>query len=68
MIKGENNKDVYLIFDYMETDLFNLCRLDEKHHLLTDVHRKYLIYQLLKAVSGRRGEEGGGREQGSFVI
>ena len=50
VIKGENNKDVYLVFDYMETDLYNLCRLDEQHGLLQPIHKKYLCYQLLKAV------------------
>ena len=50
VIKGENNRDVYLVFDYMETDLYSLIRADEMHGILQNVHKKYLIYQLLKAV------------------
>ena len=50
VIKGENNRDIYLVFDYMETDLYNLIRADDQHKILQDVHKKYLIYQLLKAV------------------
>ena len=34
VIKGENNRDIYLVFDYMETDLYNLIRADEQHKIL----------------------------------
>lgn len=40
VIKGENNCDVYLVFDYMETDLYNLIRADEEHHILVRVKYK----------------------------
>ena len=50
VIKGENNRDVYLVFEYMETDLYSLIRADEAHGILQDVHKKYMVYQLLKAV------------------
>lgn len=28
IIKAENNKDIYLVFDYMETDLHNVIRAE----------------------------------------
>jgi len=45
-MKSENNKDLYLIFDYMETDLHLVIRAG----ILEDVHRRFIIYQLLKAL------------------
>ncbi|XP_054276561.1 mitogen-activated protein kinase 15 [Macrosteles quadrilineatus] len=42
-----NNKDIYLIFEYMETDLHNII---EKGNILKDIHRRYIVYQLLKAI------------------
>jgi len=46
VIKAENDKDIYLIFDYMETDLHTVIR----HNILEDVHKEYIIYQTLKAL------------------
>jgi mitogen-activated protein kinase 15 len=46
VIVATNNNDVYLIFELMETNLFNVIRAK----LLTDQHIKYISYQLLKAV------------------
>ena len=46
VIKAENNLDLYLIFDYMEADLFNVIRAK----ILEDIHKKYIIYQTLKAL------------------
>ena len=46
VIKAENNLDLYLIFDYMEADLFNVIRA----RILEDIHKKYIIYQTLKAL------------------
>ena len=34
VIKGENNRDMYLVFEYMETDLYSLIRADETHQIL----------------------------------
>jgi len=45
-IKADNNKDVYLIFEYMEADLHNVIA----EGILKDVHIKYIIYQLAKAL------------------
>ena len=38
--------DIYLIFEFMETDLHNVIR----GNLLADVHKKYVIYQLLNGL------------------
>lgn len=46
VIKAENNMDLYLIFEYMETDLYNVI----KANLLQDVHKRFIIYQMLKAI------------------
>lgn len=46
VIKAENDKDIYLIFDYMETDLHTVIR----HNILEEVHKEYIIYQTLKAL------------------
>jgi len=44
--KAENNKDIYLVFEYMETDLHAVIRAG----ILEDIHKQYVIYQLLKAL------------------
>ncbi|MCL4166150.1 UNVERIFIED_CONTAM: hypothetical protein GTU68_065674, partial [Idotea baltica] len=46
VIKAENNLDLYLIFEYIECDLFNAIR----DGVLNEVHKKYIIYQLAKAL------------------
>lgn len=46
VIKAENDKDIYLTFDHMETDLHAVIRAG----ILADVHKKYIIWQLLKAM------------------
>ncbi|XP_019873931.1 mitogen-activated protein kinase 15-like [Aethina tumida] len=45
--KAVNNKDIYLGFEYMETDLHNVIK---RGNILKDVHKRYIIYQLLKAI------------------
>ena len=45
-MRAENDKDIYLVFEYMETDLFNAIRGD----ILEPIHKKYIIYQILKAL------------------
>ncbi|KAA0190979.1 extracellular signal-regulated kinase 2 [Fasciolopsis buskii] len=47
VIKADNNKDIYLVFEHMETDLHNCIK---KGNVLKDVHKKYIFYQLLRAV------------------
>lgn len=46
VIKAENDRDIYLTFDHMETDLHAVIRAG----ILEDIHCKYIIYQLLKAL------------------
>lgn len=41
MYKAENDKDIYLIFEYMETDLHAVIRAN----FLEDVHKQYIMYQ-----------------------
>ena len=41
VIKAGNNKDIYLVFDFMETDLHAVIR----GNILEDVHRRYVMYQ-----------------------
>jgi len=46
VMKADNDKDIYLIFEQMETDLHAVIRAD----ILEDVHKQYIIYQLLKSL------------------
>ncbi|XP_076462548.1 extracellular signal-regulated kinase 2-like isoform X2 [Babylonia areolata] len=46
VIKAENDKDIYLVFEFMETDLHNVIK---RGNILKDVHKRYVMYQLLKA-------------------
>ncbi|KAI5756979.1 MAPK15 [Gulo gulo luscus] len=46
VIRAENDRDIYLVFESMDTDLNAvLC----KGGLLKDAHKRYIIYQLLRA-------------------
>ncbi|KAG8226949.1 hypothetical protein J437_LFUL004667 [Ladona fulva] len=44
--KAKNDRDIYLVFDYMDSDLHNVIK---KGNLLKDIHIRYIMYQLLKA-------------------
>jgi len=46
VLKAENDRDIYLVFEYMETDLHAVIRAG----ILEDIHKQYIMYQLLKAV------------------
>jgi len=46
IIKAENNKDLYLVFDHMEADLHHVIRAN----ILEEIHKQYIIYQLLKGM------------------
>jgi len=46
VLKAENDRDIYLVFDYMETDLHAVIRAG----ILEDIHKQYIMYQLLKAI------------------
>lgn len=44
VIEADNDKDIYLVFEFMETDLSAVI----KANILEEVHKRYIIYQLLK--------------------
>lgn len=44
--KAENDRDIYLVFDFMETDLHAVIRTN----ILEDVHKQYIMWQLLRAI------------------
>jgi len=44
VIRAENDRDLYLVFDYMETDLHAVIRAN----ILEEIHKQYIIYQILK--------------------
>ncbi|KFG63845.1 putative cell-cycle-assocaited protein kinase ERK7 [Toxoplasma gondii RUB] len=46
VLKADNDKDIYLVFDYMETDLHAVIRAD----ILEEIHKQYIVYQLLRAI------------------
>lgn len=46
VLKADNDQDIYLITDFMESDLHAVIRAN----ILEDVHKQYIIYQLLKAL------------------
>ena len=46
VIRAENDKDIYLVFEYMETDLHTVIRAK----ILESIHKKFIIYQLLKSL------------------
>jgi len=46
VLKADNDKDLYLTFEYMETDLHAVIRAN----ILEDVHKQYIMYQSFKAL------------------
>lgn len=46
VLKADNDLDIYLICDYMESDLHAVIRAN----ILQDVHKQYICYQLLKSL------------------
>lgn len=45
--KATNNMDIYLSFEFMESDLHNVIK---RGTILKDVHKRYIMYQLLNAI------------------
>src|SRR3990167_2910399 len=41
LIRATNNKDIYMVFDYMEADLYTVI----KSNILSEEPRRYIIYQ-----------------------
>ena len=46
VIRADNDKDIYLVFEYMETDLHAVIRAK----ILEDIHKQYVMYQTLKCL------------------
>ena len=46
VIKADNDRDIYLTFDYMETDLHAVIRAN----ILEEIHKQYIMYQSFKAI------------------
>ena len=46
IIRAHNNRDLYLVFEYMETDLHAVI----KAKILQGIHKQCIFYQLLKAL------------------
>lgn len=46
VLKAENDRDLYLVFEYMETDLHAVIRAN----ILEEVHKQYIMYQLFKSL------------------
>jgi mitogen-activated protein kinase 15 len=46
VIKAENNKDIYLVFEHMDIDLYTLIR----ENILAEKHKKFILYQMAKAL------------------
>ncbi|XP_051171657.1 extracellular signal-regulated kinase 2-like [Leptopilina boulardi] len=45
--KANNDRDIYLVFEFMETDLHNVIK---KGNILHEIHKVFIMYQLLKAI------------------
>lgn len=46
VIRAENGQDMYITFEYMQTDLYAAINAN----ILASIHKKYIIYQLLKGL------------------
>ena len=46
VLHSVSGRDIYLVFEYMSTDLYRTIY----ENCLQDVHRKYVLYQLLKGL------------------
>eukprot|EP00326_Haptolina_ericina_P022142 CAMPEP_0181185106 /NCGR_PEP_ID=MMETSP1096-20121128/9327_1 /TAXON_ID=156174 ORGANISM="Chrysochromulina ericina, Strain CCMP281" /NCGR_SAMPLE_ID=MMETSP1096 /ASSEMBLY_ACC=CAM_ASM_000453 /LENGTH=346 /DNA_ID=CAMNT_0023273921 /DNA_START=1 /DNA_END=1041 /DNA_ORIENTATION=+ len=47
VFRADNDKDIYLVFEYLETDLHAVIRAG----ILTEVHQKFIMYQCCNALS-----------------
>lgn len=45
-MRAENDRDIYLVFDFMETDLHAVIRAN----ILEEIHKRFIMYQLFKAL------------------
>lgn len=46
VLKADNDKDIYLVFEYMEINLHAVI----KANILEPVHKQYIMYQQMKAI------------------
>ncbi|KAF4675436.1 hypothetical protein FOL47_007744 [Perkinsus chesapeaki] len=46
VLKADNDQDIYIVCDYMESDLHAVIRAN----ILEDIHKQYIVYQLLRAL------------------
>ncbi|KAL0230902.1 hypothetical protein GEMRC1_010307 [Eukaryota sp. GEM-RC1] len=46
VLKAENDLDIYLLFDYLETDLHTVIR----SNILEPIHKQYIIFQILRSL------------------
>ena len=46
VIRADNGQDIYITFEYMQTDMYAVIRAA----ILTPIHTKSIVYQLLKAL------------------
>ena len=46
VLKADNDRDIYLVFEYMETDLHAVIRAN----ILERIHKQYIMYQTFKAL------------------
>ena len=52
VLKADNDRDIYLVFEYMETDLHAVIRAN----ILEEIHKQYIMYQSFKALMCARGD------------
>ena len=60
VLRADNDRDIYLVFEYMETDLHATIRAN----ILEEIHKQYIMYQSFKALmcalgGGTRAMAGG---------
>jgi mitogen-activated protein kinase 15 len=46
VLRAENEKDMYILFELMDIDLYSLIR----ENLLTERHRRYIAYQIALSI------------------
>ena len=46
VIRADNHRDIYLVFEHMDIDLYTVI----KENILAERHRKYIFYQMCKAL------------------
>ena len=46
VLKAENDRDIYLVFEYMETDLHAVIRAN----ILEEIHKQYIMYQIFRSL------------------